>query len=163
MTGPSSRRRAPNTINYWLMKSEPTAYSIDDFAEMGRDLWDGIRNYQARNIMRDEMVVGDLFFFYHSSCAQPAIVGIGEISGAARTDPTQFDPQERYYDPKSDPHAPRWLCVEVKFISKAATPVTLAQMRLEPRLAGLSLLARGNRLSIQPVATKHWRLIESRL
>ena len=147
----------------WLFKSEPGDYSIDDFARDGRELWDGVRNYQVRNAMRDDMAVGDRFFFYHSSCATPAVVGVGEVSGGHRPDPTQFDPEARHYDPKSDPADPRWLCVEVSFVSKAERPYTLAEMRASPELGGMLLLARGNRLSVMPVQPAHWEHIEARL
>lgn len=160
MTPPPSRRRAPRR---WLFKSEPSTYSIDDFAEAGEDMWDGIRNYQARNLLRDEVKVGDEFLFYHSSCKVPAVAGIGAITEAAYPDPTQFDPGERYYDPKSKPDSPRWLCVGVGFRSKAAKPYTLAQMRADPELEGLALLARGNRLSIQPVSEAHFAHIVKQL
>ena len=163
MTAAPSRRRAPVSRRYWLFKSEPAAYSINDFAAAGRDLWDGIRNYQARNLMRDAMQVGDEFFFYHSSCATPAIVGVGSITGPARPDPTQFDKHERYYDPKSELHNPRWLCVEVGFVSKAKQPYELRQMRVEPKLEKLALLRRGSRLSLQPVEPQHWRFILGKL
>ncbi len=163
MTATSSGRRAPKQICYWLFKSEPAAYSIDDLAAARRDLWDGIRNYQARNLMRDMMRVGDELFFYHSSCASPAIVGTAKITKAARPDPTQFDANERYYDSKSDPQNPRWLCVEVEFVSKARQPYTLQQMRNEPRLEGLELLKRGNRMSLQPVSRRHWKFICAKL
>lgn len=160
MTAPPSRRPAPR---YWLFKSEPSDYSIDDFHRCKTDMWDGIRNYQARNMMRDEMRVGDLFLFYHSSCKVPAVVGLGKINKNAYPDPTQHDPKEKYYDPKSDPANPRWLCVGVKFVSKAKTPYTLAQMRAEPKLDGLPLLRRGNRLSVQPVPAKYWKFILKQL
>lgn len=161
MIPPASRRKAP--VRCWLLKSEPTNYSIDDFQTARRDLWDGVRNYQARNLMRDEMQLGDKFFFYHSNCAEPAIVGMGKVIGKARPDPTQFDPDERYYDPKSAPGNPRWLCVEVGFVSKAKRPYPLAAMRQEPRLVGMPLFARGNRLSVQPVTEEHWRFICTQL
>lgn len=160
MTPPPTRRKAPN---YWLFKSEPSTYSIDDFAAAGEDMWDGIRSYQARNLMRDEVKVGDEFFFYHSSCAEPGVAGCGKIVRAAYPDPTQFDRKERYYDPKSEPREPRWQCVGVGFVSKAATPYALATMREEPKLAELPLLRRGNRLSIQPVSAVHWRFILRKL
>lgn len=163
MVPAAENRRAPSEPGLWLFKSEPSAYSIDDLKRDRTELWDGVRNYQVRNMMRDQMRIGDKFFFYHSSCAAPAVVGLGRISGAAIPDPTQFDSKERYFDPKSSPSDPRWLCVEVTFVAKAKTPCTLARMRAEPALAGMALLARGSRLSILPVLPAHWDWIEGQL
>ena len=148
---------------YWLFKSEPSTYSIDDFAKFKVDMWDGIRNYQVRNLIRDEIKKGDDFFFYHSSCDLTGIAGIGQVVKNAYPDPTQFDANERYYDPKSKPDDPRWLCVDVKFVAKAKNFYPLEQMRVEPKLEGLALLAKGNRLSIQTVSAKHWNFINKKL
>ena len=144
---------------HWLMKSEPDAYSIDDLERDGREMWDGIRNYQARNMMRDDMAIGDEVFFYHSNCKVPAIVGISRIVSEPYPDPTQFDPDSKYYDPKSDPEDPRWCLVDVEFVRKLQQPITLAELKAHPGLDGMILTRRGNRLSIMPVSDKHWDLI----
>ena len=144
---------------HWLMKSEPDAYSIDDLERDRREMWDGIRNYQARNMMRDEMAIGDEVFFYHSNCKEPAIVGIARVASEPYPDPTQFDPDSRYYDAKSDSADPRWCLVDVEFVRKLAQPITLAQLKAHPGLDGMILTRRGNRLSIMPVSDEHWDLI----
>lgn len=148
-------------MKYWLMKSEPDAYSIDHLAAEpgGVDHWDGIRNYQARNFMRDGMTPCDQAFFYHSNCKEPGIAGIMEIAKAAYPDHTVFDPESNYFDPKSDPDNPRWLMVDVRFVRKFDRPVTLRVLREVPALKEMRLLARGNRLSIMPVTPKEWRCI----
>ena len=143
------------------MKSEPDAYSIDDLQRDGREPWDGIRNYQARNMMRDDMRVGDEVLFYHSSCKVPGVVGIAKVASEPYPDPTQFDPDSKYHDPKSDPDDPRWILVDVRFDRKLARPVTLAALRDHPGLAGMTLLRKGNRLSIIPVSREHRDLILS--
>lgn len=151
-------------MRYWLMKSEPDEFSIDDLACAPRQTtpWFGVRNYQARNFMRDRMRVGDGVFFYHSSCAEPGIVGIAEVASEAYPDATQFDRKSPYFDPKSSPGAPRWLNVEVKLVRK--TPlVSLDELRRPPELAGMRVLARGNRLSITPVRSREWNFITNRL
>lgn len=144
---------------FWLFKSEPSVYSIDDLARDGRERWDGVRNYQARNFMRDAMQVGDDIMYYHSSCAAPAAVGIARVSAAAVADSTQFDRDSEYYDSAATPEKPRWWCVEIAFVEKFTQPVTLASMRTLPALADMKLLARGNRLSILPLSPKHWRVL----
>ena len=144
---------------HWLMKSEPDAYSIDDLENDGRDMWDGIRNYQARNMMRDDMKIGDEVFFYHSNCKEPGIVGIARVVSEPYPDPTQFDPDSKYFDPKSDMENPRWCLVDVEFVRKLDRPITLAELRGHPGLDGLVLTRKGNRLSIMPVSDKHWDLI----
>ena len=142
---------------YWLMKSEPDAFSIDDLRTRKTEPWSGVRNYQVRNMMRDEMRVGDQAFFYHSSCEVPGIYGLMTIASGAYPDPTQFDPKSDYYDAQSKRGEPRWLLVDVKFKRKLAHPVTLAQLReQEKKLQGLRLLAPGNRLSVVPVSKEHW-------
>lgn len=151
-------------MRHWLMKSEPDEVGIDDLARApGRRMpWFGVRNYQARNFMRDEMQVGDLAFFYHSSRAVPGIAGICEVSRPAFADATQFDPSSPYFDPKSTEQAPRWFNVEVRFVRK--TPyIGLEILRRQPQLAGMALLRRGNRLSITPVDDAHWRIITREL
>ncbi len=141
------------------MKSEPDSYSIDDLERDGREPWDGIRNYQARNMMRDEMRVGDQAFFYHSSCKVPAIVGIMRVASEAYPDPTQFDESSKYYDPKSSEEEPRWMLVDVEFERKLKRPIPLTELKEHPALDDFLLNRRGNRLSIFPVSKKHWRLI----
>src|SRR5918994_6791969 len=147
-------------MKYWLMKSEPDECSIDDvLAAPGRITpWSGVRNYQARNFMRDEMRVGDGVLFYHSSCPEPGIAGIAEVATAAYTDKTQFDAKSPYYDPKSKKDAPRWVNVDVRALRK--TPlVSLAELRRHKPLAHMRLLRPGNRLSITPVTESEWKYI----
>ena len=144
---------------HWLMKSEPDAYSIDDLERDGREMWDGIRNYQARNMLRDDMRVGDDILFYHSSCKEPAIVGLARVASEPYPDPTQFDPDSRYYDPKSNRDEPRWYLVDVEFVRKLERPMTLAELKGQPGLDGLLLTRKGNRLSIMPVSDEHFDLI----
>jgi predicted RNA-binding protein with PUA-like domain len=149
-------------VNHWLLKSEPAAFSIDDLASRpgGIAHWDGIRNYQARNYMRDGMRKGDLAFFYHSSCATPGIVGICEIVSGAYPDHTAFDPGSAYFDAGSDPDHPRWLMVDVKFRRRTRRLISLEEIRQHAdRLAGFPLIRRGNRLSIMPVDKAHWEEI----
>lgn len=151
-------------MHYWLMKSEPDELSIDDLAAAPgqRGPWFGVRNYQARNFMRDAMQVGDLAFFYHSGCAEPGIAGICEVCSAPYPDATQFAPASPYFDPKAKPEAPRWWLRDVRFIAKTAY-VSLAELRRHPELANMRLLARGNRLSITPLAVEEWQFINGRL
>ena len=145
---------------YWLMKSEPNECSIDDALRAPKKTvpWTGVRNYQARNFMRDDMQVGDGVLFYHSSCPAPGIVGIARVASAARADPTQFDPESDYFDPKSSPDAPRWLLRDVQALRKTRL-LALPELRANPALADLILLRRGNRLSITPVEPAHWEVI----
>ncbi len=145
---------------YWLMKSEPDEFSIDDLAAAPRKStpWFGVRNYQARNFMRDDMRVGDRAFFYHSSCPEPGIAGICEVASAAYPDATQFDPKSVYYDPKSTHDAPRWMNVDVKLVKKTRL-VSLGELREDPRLASMRILQRGNRLSITPVEAAEWAVV----
>lgn len=147
---------------YWLMKSEPDCFSIDDLAKRpGRTSgWDGVRNYQVRNMFRDQMKKGDKALFYHSSCEVPGVVGVMSIVSNAYPDPTQFDPKADHYDPKSTRENPRWLQVDVKFERKLKKPVTLATLRAhEPQLRGLLVLQPGTRLSVTPVREDHWNYI----
>ena len=141
------------------MKSEPDAYSIDDLARDGREPWDGIRNYQARNMMRDDMQVGDEVLFYHSSCKLPGVVGIARVVSEAYPDPTQFDPESKYYDPKSSEDDPRWCLVDVEFVRKLERTIPLTELKSAPDLDGMVLLRRGNRLSIMPIDEPHWDTI----
>ena len=148
-------------VTYWLIKSEPDTYSIDDLERDRMEPWDGIRNYQARNMIRDEMTPGDEAFFYHSSCETPAIVGIAKIASRAYTDPTQYDSRSKYFDPKSTEDKPRWYLVDVAFVRKLQRPVTLREMKDHPGLKDFRLTQRGNRLSVLPVSESHWKLILS--
>ena len=149
--------------SYWLMKSEPEECSVDDAlaAKNSTVPWVGVRNYQARNFMRDGMKVGDGVLFYHSSCAEPGIVGIARVASTAYPDPTQFDPKSPYYDPKSKPEEPRWLLVDVQVVKKIPN-ITLPELRTRPELEDLIILRKGNRLSITPVEPKHWKAIVGR-
>lgn len=151
-------------MNYWLMKSEPDEVSVDDALAAPRATvpWTGVRNYQARNFMRDAMRVGDGVLFYHSSCAEPGIVGIARVASTAYPDPTQFDPRSPYHDPKSRPEEPRWLLVDVQVLRKTRN-LTLAELRGDPDLQDLVLLRKGNRLSITPVLERHWKIVLQRL
>jgi len=146
-------------VAHWLMKSEPNEYSIDDLKTDKIEPWDGIRNYQVRNMFRDDFRVGDKAFFYHSSCKVPAIVGTMKIASKAYPDPTQFDPASGHFDPKSDRDNPRWLLVDVKFDRKLKRPITLKELKEHPALEDFLLNKRGNRLSVFPVSGKHWDLI----
>jgi predicted RNA-binding protein with PUA-like domain len=144
---------------YWLMKSEPGEYSIDDLERDGQEPWDGIRNYQVRNMIRDDMKVGDRAIFYHSSCKEPGAVGVMEIVSEAYPDPTQFDANDHHFDARSDPADPRWLLRDVKFVRKFERTVTLKELKAHPRLEDFQLNKRGNRLSIFPVTREQWDLI----
>ena len=144
---------------YWLMKSEPDAYSIDDLKRDRREPWDGIRNYQARNMMRDDMKIGDKVFFYHSNCKEVGVVGVMKVASKPCPDPTQFDPESNYYDPKSNPDDPRWCLVDVAYVKKLKRTISLAEIKAHPGLDDMILVRRGNRLSIMPVNEEHWNLI----
>ncbi|MEO7326064.1 MAG: EVE domain-containing protein [Dokdonella sp.] len=146
-------------MHYWLMKSEPDAFSIDDLARVKTEPWTGVRNYQARNFMRDGMSVGDGILFYHSSCPQPGIVGIAHVATIAYPDPTQFQRKSPYFDATSSPESPRWMLVDVSFQRKFTRTVTLDEMKIQPRLEEFVLLRRGNRLSILPVTKSQWDFI----
>ncbi len=137
------------------MKSEPNEFSIDDLQRVKVEPWDGIRNYQARNFMRDQMKIGDLAFFYHSSCKIPAICGLMKIASEAYPDPTAFDPDDKHYDAKSNPNKPTWVLVDVEFVQKFTTPITLQQLKQEAGLEDTRLLKRGNRLSVFPIERHH--------
>lgn len=147
-------------MNYWLMKTEPEAYSWDDLKNQpnSTDFWDGVRNYQARNFMRD-MKVGDKVFFYHSQINPPAIVGIATVVREAYPDPTQFDPESKYFDPKSKTDDPRWSVVDIRSEAEFAEPVTLPELRDIPELEEMVLLRKGSRLSVQPVTENEWKII----
>ena len=145
-------------MRYWLMKSEPDAYSIDDLERDGTEHWDGIRNYQARNLMRDEMEIGDRVLFYHSNAKPPGVIGLAEIASGPYTDHTQFDPAEEYFDPKSDPDNPRWIMVDIRFIEKLPRLVSLHELKDYPELTDMVLLNR-SRLSVQPVTSDQYEFI----
>jgi predicted RNA-binding protein with PUA-like domain len=153
-------RTLPSMPSYWLMKSEPAEVSIDDLARAPRQTlpWTGVRNYQARNFMRDDMQPGDGVLFYHSSCPQPGIAGLARIAGKLAPDTTQFDPDSPYFDPKSKDDAPRWLQIDVSLVRKTRL-LALAEMRTAPELATLQVLKRGNRLSITPVTPAEWQAV----
>jgi predicted RNA-binding protein with PUA-like domain len=145
---------------YWLVKSEPEVFSIDDLARAPRQTtsWDGVRNYQARNFMR-EMAVGDLVLFYHSNADPPAVVGSAEVVRTAYADDTQFDKRSDHFDPASEANRPRWDMVDLKYREKFPLNVPLDQLRQEPKLRGMVLLRKGSRLSVQPVSESEWKLI----
>ena len=149
---------------YWLMKSEPGECSIDDAlaARNSTVPWTGVRNYQARNFMRDQMKPGDGVLFYHSSCAQPGVAGLAEVASVPYPDPTQFDPGSEYHDPAAKKDAPRWILVDIRAVKKTRL-VPIAELREHKALAGMAVLQRGNRLSITPVTRAQWRYITTRL
>lgn len=148
-------------MNYWLMKSEPDTFSIDDLQKRPEQTehWDGVRNYQARNMMRDDMKIGDQVFFYHSNCELPGIVGIAEVVKESYPDFTAFDPDDKHFDPKSNPDKPTWFMVDVKFVRKLKRTISLQELKLKPELSDLALVRRGNRLSINPVSQDQWTFI----
>ena len=148
-------------MKYWLMKSEPASFGIDDLERRPdqTEPWDGVRNYQARNMLRDEMRVGDRVLFYHSNCATPGIVGIAEITREAYPDFTAFDPEHHHYDPRSREDAPRWFMVDVRLVRKLRRCIALAELRDRPELDGLALIRCGNRLSVMPVSEAQWEFI----
>jgi predicted RNA-binding protein with PUA-like domain len=146
---------------YWLMKSEPSVFSIDDLAAAKEQTtrWDGVRNYQARNLLRHDIAIGDGVLFYHSSADPPAAAGTATVVRAGYPDPTQFDPRDGHFDRDSQRDDPRWFSVDIKFASKFARPVTLPELRATPALKDMVLLRRGSRLSVQPVTAGEWRQI----
>ncbi|MFP5505450.1 MAG: EVE domain-containing protein [Gammaproteobacteria bacterium] len=148
-------------MNYWLMKSEPDVFGIDHLRKRPKQTehWDGVRNYQARNMLRDQMQVGDRVFFYHSNCAEPGIVGIARIVRAGYPDHTALDPESKYHDPKSTPENPRWYMVDVKFERKLKRTITLEELKTHSELEDMPLVRRGNRLSIMPVTEAQWEFI----
>ncbi|MEZ5557968.1 MAG: EVE domain-containing protein [Pseudomonadales bacterium] len=145
---------------YWLVKSEPDAFSIDDLKNAPRrtEHWDGVRNYQARNYLR-EMARGDEVLFYHSSCPEPGVVGIAKVVKAAYPDHTAFDPDSKYFDPKSDPTEPRWFMVDLRFTRKLKRTISLAELKEDPALEDFVLLRKGNRLSVMPVDERAWKAV----
>ena len=150
-------------MRYWLMKTEPEEFGIDDLARRPRktEPWDGVRNYQARNMMRDEMKKGDRVFIYHSNCEEPGIVGTARVVREGYPDPTAFDPEDRHYDPKSDPASPRWYLVDVKFERKLRRTIPLVELKGQAALEGMPLVRRGNRLSVMPVSEREWEYVLS--
>ena len=145
---------------YWLMKTEPNAFSIDDLKKAGVEPWDGIRNYQARNFMRDSMKVGDGVLIYHSRIQPIGIVGEAKVASKPYPDPTQFNPKEKYHDPKSDPENPRWILVDIEYVRHFPQTLNLTDLKKMPELAEMVLVQKGSRLSIQPVTLKQWRFIQ---
>ena len=156
----AARQNRPQGRRYWLVKSEPSAFSIDDLAGSPKrtTCWDGVRNYQARNFMRD-MAIGDQVLFYHSNADPPAVVGIAQVVKMAYVDPTQFDAKDIHYDSASDRSDPKWEMVDIRFVRKFKHPLTLTRLREEPGLKGMVLLRKGSRLSVQPVSVSEWERI----
>ncbi|MDD4972975.1 MAG: EVE domain-containing protein [Bacteriovorax sp.] len=146
-------------MNYWLMKSEPDVFSIDILKTKKKSGWDGVRNYQARNFMRDDMKKGDMVLFYHSSCEVPGVAGLAQVSKESHPDPTQFDPKSDYYDPKATKENPRWFMVEVEFVEKFNSVVTLHTIKSIKSLENMPLVKKGSRLSINPVSEKEYKTI----
>lgn len=150
----ATKKRKPR---YWLMKSEPDVYSIDDLKREGRAEWDGVRNYQARNFMRDEMKKGDLVLYYHSNAKPSGVAGVAKVSREAYPDPTQFDPESEYYDSKATEEEPRWWLVDVQFVERFPEVLPLQDLKDDEKLAGMKVVQKGQRLSVQPVEEKHVR------
>ncbi len=148
------------SIQHWLMKTEPENYSIDHLKQDKKTYWSGVRNYQARNFMRDQMKIGDLALYYHSNADPSGVAGIARICARAHADFTAWDPKDVHFDPKSTPQNPIWMMVDIEFIEKFPHFVSLDELRREPRLQGLLALKRGTRLSIQPVSEKHFQIIQ---
>jgi predicted RNA-binding protein with PUA-like domain len=148
-------------MNYWLMKSEPDVFGIQDLYQRPNQTepWDGVRNYQARNMMRDAMKLGDQVFFYHSNCDEPGIVGIMEIAKEGYPDHTAFDPDDHHFDPKSDPANPRWIMVDVKFVRQFSRTIGLKELKARPELVSMAVVRPGNRLSVMPVSAEEWAFI----
>ncbi|MEM8717640.1 MAG: EVE domain-containing protein [Cyanobacteria bacterium P01_A01_bin.3] len=144
---------------YWLMKSEPSEYSIDDLQREGTTHWDGVRNYQARNFMRDVMQVGDHVLFYHSNTKPPGVAGLATVCRTGYPDFTAWDTADKHYDPKSDPESPTWFMVDIEFAEKFFHHVSLAELKAQPELSGMKVVQRGVRLSVQPVEADHFELV----
>ncbi len=158
--GPLTTTMMANHMHYWLMKTEPEAFSIDDLERAGTEPWDGIRNYQARNFMRDDMALGDQVMIYHSNCKPPGIAGLGEVASQPYPDPTQFDSDSKYFDAGSDPEEPRWQLVDIKFVRKLKRLIPLDEIKQHAdSLDGLVLIRKGSRLSIMPVDKPHWNYL----
>ncbi len=154
---------AKKTRRFWLLKTEPGTFSFDDLMRAPKKTtgWDGVRNYQARNLLRDEMQEGDGVFIYHSSTDVPAVVGVAVVARAGYPDPNAFDRKSPYHDPKSDPDKPKWFQIDVRGVEALPRPVSLAQLRETPALEGMNLLRKGNRLSVQPVTGAEWRKVRA--
>lgn len=146
-------------MKYWLMKSEPDVFSIDHLKTKKKSGWDGVRNYQARNYMRDDMSLGDMVLFYHSSCEVPGVAGLARVSRVSHPDPSQFDAKSEYYDSKATKETPRWFMVEVEFVEKFDRVITLAEIKDKKELANMPLVQKGSRLSINPVTEKEYKTI----
>ena len=146
-------------MNHWLMKSEPDVFSIDDLAKKKRSAWDGVRNYQARNFMRDGMKIGDLILFYHSNAEPSGIAGIAKVASAAYPDPTQFDKKSEYFDPKATKDKPIWQLVDGEFVEKFKAVLPLERIKGEPELSEMPLVRKGTRLSVMPVSHAEWQAI----
>ncbi len=144
---------------YWLMKSEPDCYGIQDLEKEGTGMWEGCRNYTVRNFLRDAMKPGDLAFFYHSSCPEPGIAGIMEVAGDAYPDPTQFDPNSRYFDAKSPKENPRWFVRDMKFVRRMKRLITLAELKATPGLEQMAVVKKGQRISVMPVTEREWEIV----
>jgi len=151
-------KHGEDMVNHWLMKSEPHVYPWSQLVEDGSTHWDGVRNYQARNIMRDKMKNGDLVFFYHSNCKPPHIAGIAKVCKEAYPDFTAQDPDSNYFDPKASPENPRWMMVDIEPVLEL-NPLELPELRENPALEGMPLLQRGQRLSVQPVTAEHFAIV----
>ncbi|MDB5224812.1 MAG: hypothetical protein JWO43_434 [Candidatus Adlerbacteria bacterium] len=149
-------------MNYWVLKSEPTAYSIDDLKRDKRTAWEGVRNYQARNFMKD-MAVGDLVLFYHSSTEPVGVAGVAKVASLAHPDESQFNKRDHHFDPKATAEKPIWHCVDVSFVHKFKEPIPLGAIKADPNLRGILLAAQGSRLSVQPLAEKHFKYIVDEL
>ena len=148
-------------MRYWLLKSEPTTYSIDNLKHLKQDHWEGVRNYQARNFMRDEMKVGDLVLFYHSNATPPGVVGVAKVCREAHPDFTAWDPESKYFDPKASPGNPRWMMVDVEFVEKFPRLISLEELRGCTELKEMVLLQKGSRLSVQPATKKEFEYIRN--
>lgn len=146
-------------VNYWLIKSEPDVFSLQDLAKVAQEPWDGVRNYQARNFMRDGMNQGDLVLYYHSNCKVPGVVGVARVMSEVYPDPTQWDKKSKYHDPKSSEDKPRWLLVDFAHVAEFPRLVSLADMKADPKLEEMLVVRKGNRLSITPVEGKHFRRV----
>jgi predicted RNA-binding protein with PUA-like domain len=156
---PTAMKNKNSGHRIWLMKSEPDVFSISDLERQKFTLWEGVRNYQARNFMMNDMQIGDAVLFYHSNAEPSGIAGLAEVSAAATADPTQFDKKSEYFDPKASPEKPRWFCVQLKFVRPFSTFLPLAVLRSEPKLTKMPLLMPGTRLSITPVSVQEFKHI----
>lgn len=152
---------AKSSRRYWLLKSEPDVFSYDDLeaAPKRQTFWDGVRNYQARNMLRDEMKVGDGVLYYHSNAKPPGVIGVAQVVGEGRPDPTQFDAQDSHFDPKAKPEDPRWYGVDVEAVAPFEGLISITELKANPALAEMALVQRGQRLSVQPVSFEHWKLV----